>query len=118
MKHGTAAVALVLSTAGALGGVATAPAAQADSLGYLINVTVRPVYHFANADAALGYGYTLCDRLAAGEGYPALAASIRNDFNTSDEFTVSYLLSQATQELCPAQIWTLRQSAGGYRAPA
>jgi hypothetical protein len=31
---------------------------------------------------------------------------------------VSYLLSQSTQELCPAQIWQLRQTAGGYRAPA
>jgi hypothetical protein len=31
---------------------------------------------------------------------------------------VSYLLSQAAQELCPAQIWQLRQSAVGYRPPA
>lgn len=112
------AAALLMTAAGALASVAMAPAAQADQLGYLVNVTVRPVYHFANADAALGYGYSMCDRLAAGQGYPALAESIRNDFNTRDEFTVSYLLSQATQELCPTQIWTLRQTAAGYRAPA
>jgi len=30
-----------------------------------------------------------------------MATSIRIDFNTSDEHLVSYLLSQATQELCP-----------------
>jgi hypothetical protein len=112
------AAALLMTVAGAMTSVALAPAAQADQLGYLINVTVRPVYHFANADAALGYGYSMCDRLAAGEGYPQLAESIRNDFDTRDEFTVSYLLSQSTQELCPAQIWQLRQTAGGYRAPA
>ncbi|MET0700572.1 MAG: DUF732 domain-containing protein [Mycobacterium sp.] len=112
------AAALLMTAAGALTSMALAPAAQADQLGYLINVTVRPVYHFANADAALGYGYSMCDRLAAGEGYPQLAESIRNDFNTRDEFSVSYLLSQSTQELCPAQIWQLRQTAGGYRAPA
>ena len=43
-----------------------------------------------------------------------LVAAIR-DFNTDDEFSVSYLLSQAAQELCPAQTWQLRQSAAGYR---
>jgi Protein of unknown function (DUF732) len=102
-----------------LGGVAaisTAPAAQADQIGYLVNVTVKPGYNFPNADAALGYGYSLCDRIKAGEGYPALAASIRQHFRT-DEYGASYLLSQATQELCPAQIWALRQSAGGYQPP-
>jgi hypothetical protein len=118
MKVRTVAAALLVTGASALASVTLAPAAQADQLGYLINVTVRPVYHFANADAALGYGYSMCDRLAAGEGYPALAQSIRTDFDTNDEFSVSYLLSQATQELCPAQIWALRQTAGGYRAPA
>lgn len=118
MKVTTVAAALLTTTAGVLASVTLAPAAQADQLGYLINVTVRPVYHFANADAALGYGYSMCDRLAAGEGYPQLAESIRRDFDTRDEFSVSYLLSQSTQELCPAQIWQLRQTAGGYRAPA
>jgi hypothetical protein len=44
-----------------------------------------------------------------------VARQIKADFNTDDEFTVSYLLSQAAQELCPAQTWQLRQSAAGYR---
>ncbi|MDF2825474.1 MAG: hypothetical protein K0R68_2882, partial [Mycobacterium sp.] len=39
---------------------------------------------------------------------------IRQHFRT-DEYGASYLLSQAAQELCPAQIWALRQSAAGYR---
>ncbi|MGB3481060.1 MAG: DUF732 domain-containing protein [Mycobacterium sp.] len=99
-----------IACAGAIG---TAPTAAADQIGYLINVTVKPGYNFANADAALGYGYSLCDRIRAGEAYPALAASIREHFRT-DEYGASYLLSQATGELCPAEIWALRQSAGGY----
>lgn len=104
----------VVACAGAL---PAAPTAHADQIGFLINVTVKPGYNFPNADAALAYGYSLCDRIKAGEGYPALAASIRQNFRT-DEYGASYLLSQATGELCPAQIWALRQSAGGYRPPA
>lgn len=98
----------------AAAGFAMAPAAHADQLGYIINVTLRPTYNFANAQAALDYGYGLCDRIGAKVSYRDLAGQIKADFNTDDEFTVSYLLSQASQELCPAQIWQLRQSAGGY----
>lgn len=39
-------------------GVVTAavpPHARADVVAYLVNVTVRPGYNFANADAALSY---------------------------------------------------------------
>ncbi|WP_099024035.1 DUF732 domain-containing protein [Mycolicibacterium palauense] len=120
MKRGVAvssagAAAAVLTGIGVLAGsVVTAPTAQADQIGYIINVTLGPGFNFPNADAALSYGYNLCDRIAAGEGYPSLATQIKNDFGP-DEYKVSYLLSQATQELCPAQIWSLRQSAGGYR---
>ena len=39
--------------------------------------------------------------------------TIDSDFATSDDFQASYLLSQASQELCPTQIWQLRQSAAG-----
>jgi hypothetical protein len=98
--------------------MATAPPSGADAVGYLVNVTVRPGYNFPNAQAALDYGYGLCDRIGQRQSYADLATSIRSDFNTSDEHLVSYLLSQSAQELCPAQIWQLRQSAVGYRAPA
>ncbi len=92
-----------------------APAAHADQLGYIVNVTVRPTYAFPNAQAALDYGYGLCDKIAAKTSYADMASQIRADFNTDDELTVSYLLSQSAQELCPAQTWQLRQSAAGYR---
>ncbi len=105
--------ALALRGALAAAAIGTAPAASADQIGYLVNVTVKPGYNFPNADAALKYGYLLCDRIRGGEPYPMLAQSIKDYFRT-DEYGASYLLSQATGELCPAQIWALRQSAAGY----
>src|ERR1700755_1406035 len=50
--------------------------AHADSVAYLIEVTVRPGYNFANADAALGYGYQVCDKVSAGRGYADLIGDV------------------------------------------
>lgn len=112
----TARLALVGAVAAcALG---TARPAHADSVGYLVNVTVRPGYNFANPDAALSYGYGLCDQIGSGVSYAQLVNTIKSDFATNDEFQASYLLSQASQELCPTQIWQLRKSAAGYVRPA
>ncbi|WP_431236263.1 DUF732 domain-containing protein (plasmid) [Mycolicibacterium psychrotolerans] len=99
----------------AAGLLATARPARADNIGYLVNVTVRPGYNFPNADAALAYGYGVCDQITAGVSYSQLIKNIKGDFSTSDEFQASYLISQSAQELCPAAIWQLRQSAAGYR---
>ena len=38
---------------------------------------------------------------------------VKSDFSTSDEYQASYVITQAVNELCPAQIWTLRISVGG-----
>jgi hypothetical protein len=89
--------------------------AHADSVAYLIDVTVRPGYNFANADAALGYGNQLCDKVSQGRTYADLIGDIKADFQTADEFQASYLIDKAVNELCPAQIWQLRQSAAHYR---
>jgi Protein of unknown function (DUF732) len=110
-------LAAALLTFGAIDAVAMAPAVRADAVAYLVNVTVRPGYNFANADAALTYGRTICDKVAAGRGYPQIMADVKSDFATSDEFQASYLITQAVNELCPAQIWALRNSAAGYRPP-
>lgn len=99
-------------------GLACAPTAHADQVAYLVNVTVRPGYNFPNADAALGYGYSVCDRVGAKVGYPQLVADVQRDFATSDYYQGAYLINQAVNELCPAQIWQLRQSAAGYTLPA
>ena len=115
----TAARFIVMGAAAAFtAAIGFAQPAHADSLGYLVNVTLRPGYNFPNADAALSYGYGLCDQLGAGVRYGQLVNAIKSDFATDDEFQASYLISQAAQELCPAQIWQLRQSAAGYRPSA
>lgn len=95
--------------------VAPAPPARADAVAYLVNVTVRPGYHFANADDALAYGRRLCDGVAAGRTYPQLMGDVKTDFANPDDYQASYLITQAVNELCPAQIWPLRTSAAGYR---
>jgi hypothetical protein len=88
---------------------------HADSVAYLIDVTVRPGYNFANADDALRYGKQLCDKVSAGRRYANLIGDVTSDFQTADEFQASYLIDKAVNELCPAQIWQLHQSAAHYR---
>ncbi|NDJ87968.1 MULTISPECIES: DUF732 domain-containing protein [Mycolicibacter] len=111
------AAAVLVTFVGGGAPVVTAPAAVADAAGYVVNVTLRPGYHFADADQALAYGHGICDKIRQGEAYAQLAGDIKADFNTSDEFQVSYLISQAVQELCPSLIWQVRNSADGYRPP-
>jgi hypothetical protein len=93
------------------------PNARADAVAYLVNVTVRPGYNFANADAALSYGNGICDKVSQGRTYAQVMGDVKADFSTSDEYQASYLISQAVNELCPALIWQLRNSAANYRAP-
>jgi hypothetical protein len=109
-------VVAALITAGVA--VALAPSAQADVVAYLVNVHVRPGYNFPDADAAIGYGTSVCDRVAAKMSYAELVDQVKADFDTVDYYQGAYLINQAVNELCPAQIWQLRQSAAGYRAPA
>lgn len=108
----------LLTTGISLAGAAVGhpPSAGADAFAYLVNVTVRPGYNFPNADA-LGYGYGLCDRVASGLTYPQLVGGVKTDFNNDDEYQAVYLINQAVNELCPAQIWQLRQVAAHYRGP-
>jgi hypothetical protein len=111
---GLVAATMLVATAGF---VAT-PAARGDAVAYLVNVTVRPGYNFADADAALAYGQGICDKVAQGRWYAQILADVKADFGTSDEYQASYLVAQAVNELCPALIWQLRNSAAGYRPPA
>jgi hypothetical protein len=109
---------LILASCGLCGVSATvAPPARADAVAYLVNVTVRPGYNFPNAQAALDYGYGICDKVSQGRPFPQLMGDVKADFNTSDEYQGSYLISQAVNELCPALIWQLRNSAAHYRPP-
>ena len=116
MKLVVTSMAAALATAAAT--VALAPPAGADTVAYLVNVHVRPGYNFPNADAAIGYGNTICDRVAGKMSYSQLVDQVKADFHTTDYYQGAYLINQAVNELCPAQIWQLRQSAGGYTLPA
>jgi Protein of unknown function (DUF732) len=118
---GKSLVGAVLTAAGAVSAVSAislAPAAHADVVAYLVNVHIRPGYNFPNADAAIGYGQSICDRVAAKMSYAQLVDQVKADFNTADYYQGAYLINQAVNELCPAQIWQLRQSAAGYTLPA
>lgn len=115
MKVLRAFVAVAAVTAG-VGGIATtvAPAAGADVVAYLVNVHVRPGYNFPNGDVAIAYGQTICDRVAAKMPYAQLVDQLKVDFHTTDYYQAGYLINQAINELCPAQIWQLRESAAGF----
>ena len=120
VSHRTLELAGVLFACAGLFGAATmasTPCARADTVAYLVNVYMRPGYNFPNADAALSYGYGICDKVAAGRAFPQVMADVRADFNTSDDYQASYLISQSVNELCPAQIWQLRNSAAHYQSP-
>jgi hypothetical protein len=93
------------------------PPAQADTVAYLVNVTVRPGYNFSNADDAIAYGRGLCARVGSGERYAGVMADVKSDFNNTDDYQASYLINQAVNELCPGLIWQLRNSAAHYQPP-
>lgn len=110
MRHLIGSITVVLCTA-----VLTAPAnASADSVAYLVNVTMRPGYNFPSPDAALAYGQEICSRVHTGSTYSSHLAAVKADFSTDDDYQAAYLINQAVNELCPALIWQLRQSARGY----
>jgi hypothetical protein len=104
-------VAPLLAVGYALSVALGTPSAHADQVAYLVNVTVRPGYGFSNAQAALDYGYGVCDRIDHGVAYRDLLGQVQSDFG-GDDYQGTYLINQAVNELCPADIWQLRQSAG------
>ena len=61
---GVAAAGVLCATA-----MVGASPANADVVAYLVNVTVRPGYNFPNAEAAIGYGQSICDRVSAQMSY-------------------------------------------------
>jgi hypothetical protein len=106
-------------TAAALGGFTQTPppqahAAPAPEVEYLYDVVVRRQYNFPNNDP-LGYGLGICDKVSAAESYAQVMGDVKSDVTPNDEFAANYLISNAVNLLCPAQIWQLRNSAAGYQ---
>lgn len=102
----------VIAATGLLGAfMLGAPLARAyDEAAYLFNVYLRPGYNFTDQAEALAYGYGICGKIEHGETYGQLVSEIKADFQTDDEYQATYLITQATNELCPSQIWQLRRS--------
>lgn len=103
-----------LAVVGAALSTVPVPSARADAVAYLVNVTVRPGYGFADAQAALSYGYRICDSVRQQVSYAGELATVMKDFATQDNYQAAYLVNQAVNELCPELIWQLRRSAAGY----
>jgi hypothetical protein len=121
MKRGAQLAALAASgfTFGgtALGLAASAHAVPAPEVEYVYDIMVRRQYNFANAGEAVSYGYGICEKVTRGEGYGRVMSDVKSDVMPNDEFAANYLVSNAVNLLCPAQIWQLRNSAAGDRPP-
>lgn len=119
----TSAAMLAVITMATFGGAPSAltpraQAAPAPEVEYLYNVTVRRHYNFPPQTDALKYGQAICDKVSNGDSYAKVMDQVKSDVTPNDEFAANYLVSYAVNLLCPAQIWQLRNSAGGYRPPA
>jgi Protein of unknown function (DUF732) len=68
------------------------PVHNADAVAYLVNVTVRPGYNFANAEQALTYGHGVCDQVSQGRRYTDVIGDVDADFATDDTYQASYLI--------------------------
>ncbi|MGB0436213.1 MAG: DUF732 domain-containing protein [Mycobacterium sp.] len=96
-----------------VGGLVGAQTASADDLGYLVNIFQVRGINFPDPGAAVAYGQTICMRVAGNMGYAELMNQVKAEVGI-DDFLAGYLISQAAEELCPEQIWQLRNSAAGY----
>ena len=83
--------------------------AQADSVGYLVSVTLRPGYNFPNADAALSHGYGLCDQIGSGVRYGQLV-NHQVGLRHRRRVPASYLISQPPRSCAPPR-------SGSYGSP-
>ncbi len=97
-----------------VGGLVGAQTASADDVGYLVNIFQMRDINFPDPGAAVAYGQTICMRVAGQMSYAELINQVKSEVNL-DDFLAGYLINQAAEELCPEQIWQLRQSAAGYK---
>jgi hypothetical protein len=119
---GRTSVVAVFAAASVFGIIAQAQAPSAHAVPapeveYVYDVMARRHFDFPNDDA-IGYGYGVCDKVTQGVPYAQVMGDVRHDVFPNDEQAANYVVSNAVGILCPAQIWQLRNSAAGYRAPA
>lgn len=114
-----AAAAVIAITALSATGLVAMPAAAASPdprVEFLWDVTVRRHYVFPNNDP-LQYGYTICEKVTAGEPYGKVMGDVKSEVLPNDEYAANYLVSYAVDMLCENQITKLRDSAAYYQRP-
>jgi hypothetical protein len=118
-KRGMSLAALVVGAtfSGLLTAAPRAHAVPAPEVEFIYDITVRRQYSFANAADAINYAHGICDKLTNGAGYAQIMGDVKNDVRPNDEYSANYLVTNAVNIFCPAQIWQLRNSAGNYVPP-
>jgi hypothetical protein len=94
-----------------------AQAVPAPDIEFIYDTTVRKQYSFANTTEAIAYAHGICDKIVGGAGYGQVIGEVKRDVLPNDEYSANYLISNAVNIYCPAQIWQLRNTAGGYVPP-
>lgn len=117
-KRATLATLVAGATVGSvLTPVPRAHAVPAPEIEFIYDITVRRQYSFGSAADAINYAHGICDKLTNGAGYAQVMADAKNDVRPNDEYAANYLVSNAVNIFCPAQLWQLRNSAGNYVPP-
>jgi hypothetical protein len=109
----------ILVVAAMFGGSATpvAHAVPSPDIEFIYDTTVRKQYSFANTAEAISYAHGICDKITGGSSYGQVIGDVKNDVQPNDEYSANYLISNAVNIYCPAQLWQLRNSAGKYVPP-
>jgi Protein of unknown function (DUF732) len=117
MRRATLLAGLLVTAMFSCGETTLAHAVPAPDIEFIYDTTVRKQYSFANTAEAIAYAHGICDKITAGASYAQVIGEVKNDVQPNDEYSANYLISNAVNIYCPAQLWALRNSAGGYVPP-
>jgi Protein of unknown function (DUF732) len=117
MRRATLLAGLLVTAMFSCGETTLAHAVPAPDIEFIYDTTVRKQYSFANTADAIGYAHGICDKIIGGASYGQVIGDVKNDVQPNDEYSANYLISNAVNIYCPAQLWQLRNSAGGYVPP-
>ena len=117
MKRGMWLAGVVVGVSLTGGATQLAHAVPAPDIEFIYDTTVRKQYSFANTADAISYAHGICDKITGGVSYAQVIGDVKDDVRPNDEYSANYLISNAVNIYCPAQLWQLRNSAGGYVPP-
>ena len=117
MKRGLWLVGLIVAVTFCGSATPLAGAVPAPDIEFIYDTTVRKQYSFANTADAISYAHGICDKITGGASYAHVIGDVKNDVLPNDEYSANYLISNAVNIYCPAQLWQLRKTAGSYVAP-